>query len=281
MASRDWGARYFPFLHLWTLFKVLLAADIGNSNITLGVFEGETHGPCLRFAANPIRTADEYGLAMLDSFRRAGVVIADIHAIAIGSVVPALTPLFTEACVNYLGSQPFVADGTKNTGLRSLYDNPHQLGIDRIVDAAAAYKLYGGPACVIDFGTATTFDAISADGCYLGGAIAPGMGIAAEALFQRTAKLPRVDFERPASAIGRNVRQSLQSGLLYGYVGLVEGLIARFRAELGPDAKVIATGGLAEIIAGETAAIDALAPWLMLDGLRIIYHLNQDSGLEP
>ncbi|MDR0309973.1 MAG: type III pantothenate kinase [Acidobacteriota bacterium] len=254
---------------------MLLAVDIGNTNITLGLFEGETLGTRFRVAANPARTADEYGLAMLNFFRRAGIADGDINAITLGSVVPALTPLFAEACANYLGCRPFVADGMMKTGLRSLYDNPQQLGVDRIIDAAAAYKLYGGPACVIDFGTATTFDAVSADGCHLGGAIAPGMSIAAEALFQRAAKLPKVDYARPAFVIGRNIRQSLQSGLLYGYTGLVEGMIARFCAELGPDTKVVATGGLSEIIAGETSAIDILAPWLMLDGLRILYHMNR------
>ena len=259
---------------------MLLAVDIGNTNITVGVFEGEIPGPRLRFASNPGGTADEYGLAMLDSFSRAGIAAADIQEIAIGSVVPSLTQIVTEACVNYLGRLPFVVDVTMKTGLHSLYDHPQQLGIDRIVDATAAYKLYGAPACVIDFGTATTFDAVSIDGRYLGGVIAPGIGIAAEELFQRTAKLPRVDFyTHPTSVIGRNVRQSLHSGLLYGYVGLTEGLIARFRTELGPDMKVVATGGLAEIIAKETAAIDILAPWLMLDGLRIIFHMNRDPAL--
>ena len=253
---------------------MLLAVDIGNTNITIGVFEKETIGLRLRLASNTAKTADEYGLAMLDSFRRADTAVENIHAIAIGSVVPALTLMFAEACVNYIGCQPFVLDETVETGLRSLYDDPRQLGVDRIVDAAAAYKLYGGPACVIDFGTATTFDAVSADGCYLGGAIAPGIGAAAEALFQRAEKLPKVDYERPTSVIGRNVRQSLQSGLLYGYVGLVEGMIDRFRAELGSETKVIATGGMAEVIAGETSAIDILDPWLMLDGLRIIYQMN-------
>jgi len=257
---------------------MLIAVDIGNTNITLGVFEGENHGPRLRFASDPIRTADEYGLAMLESFRRACVAVEGIHAITIGSVVPDLMPMFTEACVNYLGCQPFVADGTMETGLSSKYDNPGQLGIDRIVDAAAVYQLYGGPACVIDFGTATTFDAISVDGCHLGGAIAPGIGIAAEAMFQRAEIIPWVDYERPASVIGCNIRQSLQSGLLYGYTGLVEGMVARFRAELGPDMKVVATGGLAEVIAGGTTAIDILAPWLMLDGLRILYHMNVNPG---
>jgi len=254
---------------------MFLAVDIGNTNITLGLFDSEAPCQRLRFAASPARTADEYGLAMLDSFRRAGVAAADVHAIAIGSVVPDLTQPFTEACANYLGGRPFIADGTMKTGLRSKYENPMQLGIDRIVAAAAAYKLYGGPACVIDFGTATTFDAVSDDGCHLGGAIAPGMGIASEELFRRASKFPMVDHERPASVIGSNVRQSLQSGILYGYVGLVEGLIARFRAELGPRMKVVATGGLAETVAMETAAIDIMAPWLMLDGLRILYHMNR------
>ena len=254
---------------------MLLAVDIGNTNITLGIFEEETLGTRLRFASNPIRTADEYGISMLASFQRTGVAVANIQSITLGSVVPSLTPLFTEACVKYLDRRPFIADGTMKTGLRSLYDNPEQLGVDRITTAAAAYKLYGGPACVIDFGTATTFDAVSTDGRHLGGAIASGMGIAAEELFHRGMKLPRVEFKRPASVIGRNTRQSLQSGLLYGYTGLVEGMITRFRAELGPAMKVVATGGLSEIIAGETAAVDILAPWLMLDGLRIIYDMNR------
>ena len=253
---------------------MFLAVDIGNTNITIGVFAGETHGRRLRFSANPVRTSDEYGLAMLDSFRREGIKPVDISAIAIGSVVPDLTLPFAESCVNYLGCRPFIAGETMETGLRSEYENLRQLGVDRIVDAVAAYKLYGGPACVIDFGTATTFDAVSADGCFLGGVIAPGMGIAAEELFYRASKLPMVDCKRPVSVIGRNIRQSLQSGLLYGYIGLVEGLIARFRAELGPDMKVVATGGLAEVIVGETAVIDIMAPWLMLDGLRILYHMN-------
>ena len=253
---------------------MLLAVDIGNTNITLGIFDGEIPGPRLRLAANPVRTTDEYGLVMLDFFRRASVSAGDIYAIVLGSVVPELTSTFAEACQNYLRRQPFVADGMMKTGLRSMYDDPRQLGVDRLVNATAVYTLYGGPACVIDFGTATTFDAVSAEGCYLGGAIAPGINIAAESLFMRASKLPRVDYKRPVSAIGRNVRQSLQSGLMYGYTGLTEGLIARFRAELGPNAKVVATGGLAGIVSEETAAIDILAPWLMLDGLRIVYYMN-------
>ncbi|MCJ7717546.1 MAG: type III pantothenate kinase, partial [Anaerolineales bacterium] len=149
------------------------------------------------------------------------------------------------------------------------------VGADRIVDAAAVQHLYGGPACVVDFGTGTTFDAISKEGDYLGGAIAPGIGIAAEALFQRAAKLPRVDLNTPPSVIGQNTPHSMQSGLIFGYVGLVEGMVKRFRAELGPEMKVIATGGLTEIIARETEVIDIVAPWLTLDGLRIIWEMNQ------
>jgi type III pantothenate kinase len=160
--------------------------------------------------------------------------------------------------------------------VRILYDPPSAVGADRIVDAVAACRLFGGPACIVDFGTATTFDAITADGDYLGGAIAPGIGIAAQALFQRTAKLPRVELARPPAAIGRNTSHSMQSGLLFGYVGLVEGMVARFRQELGPDTHVIGTGGLAEVIARETTVIQTLAPWLTLDGLRMVYEMNQE-----
>jgi type III pantothenate kinase len=159
--------------------------------------------------------------------------------------------------------------------VRVRYDNPREVGADRIVDAAATHRFYGAPACIVDFGTATTFDAISAQGDYLGGALAPGIGIAAEALFRRTAKLPRVDIVRPPSAIGTNTVHSMQSGLLFGYVGLVEGMVARFRAELGPEMRVVATGGLAELIARETTVIEVVDPWLTLKGLKLIYALNR------
>jgi type III pantothenate kinase len=170
-----------------------------------------------------------------------------------------------------------VIEGTSRTGVQILCDHPEQVGADRIVNAAAAYKLYGGPACVVDFGTATTFDALSETGGYLGGAIAPGIRVAANALFERAAKLPKVDLNRPPVAIGRTTVHSLQSGLIFGYVGLVEGIVKRFSAELGPEIKVIATGGLAEIIAKETKIITIVAPWLTLDGLKIIHRLNQTS----
>jgi len=168
-----------------------------------------------------------------------------------------------------------VVDAGVKTGVRVRYEDPRAVGADRIVDAVAVVHLYGTPACVVDFGTATTFDAISKNGDYLGGAIAPGIGIAAEALFQRTAKLPRVDLQKPPSVIGRNTVHSMQSGLLYGYVGLVEGMVARFRAELGAEMKVIATGGLADIVAHETAVIQIVAPWLTLDGLQMVWEMNK------
>jgi type III pantothenate kinase len=189
--------------------------------------------------------------------------------------VPPLTPTFQQVCQDYLKQTPLVVDAGVKTGVRVRYDNPRDVGADRVVDAAAVRVLYGTPACVVDFGTATTFDAVSADGDYLGGAIAPGIGIAAQALFERTAKLPRVELTRPPAAIGRNTPHAIQSGLLFGYVGLVEGMVARFKAELGPGTKIVATGGLAEIIARETDVIDVVDPWLTLHGLRIVYELNQ------
>lgn len=256
---------------------MLLAIDIGNTNIVLGLYEGDTLGPRWRLATVHERTADEYGIQMIGLFRHVGVGTEAIRGIAIASVVPPLAGTFEQACLKYLGISPLIVDAGTKTGVRIKYEDPKQVGADRVVDAAAAYKLYGGPACIVDFGTATTFDAISVAGDYLGGAIAPGINVSADALFRRTSKLPRVDIQRPPSAIGRNTVHSLQSGLYFGYVGLVEGMVARFRSELGPQLKVIATGGLAEIIAKETNAIQIIAPWLTLDGLRMIFDMNRTT----
>src|SRR5436190_14896911 len=201
---------------------MLLTIDVGNTNITFGVFDGDALGPRWRLATDHNRMADEYGILLINLFRRSGIEPAQILGIALASVVPPLTGTFVEACEKYLGQRPFVIDAGVKTGVRVKYDDPKQVGADRVVDAAAVQKLYGGPACVVDLGTATTFDAISATGEYLGGAIAPGITIAAEALFQRTAKLPKVDLQRPPAAIGRNTVHAIQSGLLFGYVGMVE-----------------------------------------------------------
>lgn len=257
---------------------MLLAIDIGNTNITLGLYDGETLGPRWRLATVHERMPDEYGIMLVNLMQHAGYGIGEVQAIAMASVVPPLTGTWVQACETYLRQKPLVVDAGVKTGVRVKYDDPKQVGADRVVDAAAVQKLYGGPACVVDFGTATTFDAISSEGDYLGGAIAPGIGIAAEALFQRAAKLPKVDLHRPPAAIGRNTVHSMQSGLLFGYVGLVEGMVARFRAELGPQLKVIGTGGLAEVIAKETTVIEIIAPWLTLEGLRIVWELNHRPG---
>jgi type III pantothenate kinase len=254
---------------------MLLTIDIGNTNITLGIYRDITLGPRWRLSTSHHRMPDEYGIMLINLFQHAGVRIPEISGIIIASVVPPLTGIFEQACTEYIRRVPLIVGPNTITGVQISYDDAQQVGADRIVDALAAYKLYGGPACIVDFGTATTFDAISAEGNYLGGAIAPGLGIAAEALFQRTAKLPKVDLHRPPSVIGRNTVHSVQSGLLFGYVGLVEGMVARFRAELGAEMRTIGTGGLAEIIARETGVLEILAPWLTLDGLRMIYELNQ------
>ncbi|MEE8390496.1 MAG: type III pantothenate kinase [Anaerolineae bacterium] len=254
---------------------MLFTIDIGNTNITFGLYEGDALGPRWRIRTIHEKMPDEYGILLDQLFRHRGYRPEQVTGVVIASVVPPLTPIFEQACRDYLEQEPLVVDASVETGVRILYDNPLAVGADRVVDAAAVRAMYSVPACVVDFGTATTFDAVSAEGDYLGGAIAPGVGISAQALFERTAKLPRVELTRPPSAIGRNTIHSIQSGLLFGYVGLVEGMVARFKAELGPDTRVIATGGLAEIIARETDVIDVVDPWLTLHGLRIIYELNR------
>jgi type III pantothenate kinase len=254
---------------------MLLAIDIGNTNITLGLYLEKQPGPHWRIATDHERMPDEFGLQFLGLLSHVGFKPEEITGICLASVVPPLTGKIVEACRRYLGPDPLVVDAGTRTGVRIRLEDPRAVGADRVVDVAAVKELYGCPACVVDFGTATTFDAIAADGDYLGGAIAPGIGIAAEALFQRTAKLPRVELQRPPNAIGRNTVHAMQSGLLFGYVALVEGMVVRFRRELGSDMRVIATGGLAEVIARETDVLQIIAPWLTLDGLRIIWELNQ------
>lgn len=254
---------------------MLLTIDIGNTNITLGLYEADQLGPRWRLATDHERMPDEFGLQIIGLMAHAGKSITDLHGVCLASVVPPLTGRIVEACRRYLDQEPLVVDAGIKTGVRIRYEDPRAVGADRIVDAAAVQRLYGGPACVVDFGTATTFDAISAEGDYLGGAISPGIGIAAEALFVRTAKLPRVELQRPPAAIGRNTVHAMQSGLLFGYVSLVEGMVKRFQQELGPSMKVIGTGGLAEVIAQETDVIQIIAPWLTLEGLRLIWALNR------
>ena len=254
---------------------MLLCIDIGNTNITFGLYEGDKLGPRWRIRTIHEKMPDEYGVLLDQMFLHRGYRPEQVTGAIIASVVPPLRPVFEQVCQEYVGQKPLVLDVGVKTGVRIRYENPWEVGADRVADAAAVQALYSVPACVVDFGTATTFDAVSAEGDYLGGAITPGIGIAAQALFERTAKLHRVELTRPPSVIGRTTTHSIQSGLLFGYVGLVEGMVARFKAELGPETQVIATGGLAEIIARETDVIDVVDPWLTLHGLQIIYQLNQ------
>jgi type III pantothenate kinase len=254
---------------------MLLAIDVGNTNVTLGLYEGEKLGPHWRLATEHARMPDEYGLQFLGLLDHAGISARKLTGVCLASVVPQLTQRVLLACREYLKQEPLVVDAGVKTGVRIRYEDPRTVGADRVADAVAALQLYGGPACIIDFGTATTFNAVTKDGEYLGGAITAGINLAAEALFARAAKLQRIDLQRPPSVIGRNTVHAMQSGLLFGFVSMAEGMVARFRKELGEDMKVIATGGQAEIVAGETKVIDILAPWLTLDGLRVIWELNR------
>jgi type III pantothenate kinase len=254
---------------------MLLAIDVGNTNLTIGLYQGETLAHHWRLATDHHRMPDEYGLQILGLLTHVGQTTASLTGISLASVVPPLTGRVVQACREYLKQEPLVVDTGVKTGIRIRYEDPKTVGADRVCDAAAVMQLYGGPACVVDFGTATTFNAITREGDYLGGAITAGINLAAEALFTHAAKLPRIDLQRPPSVIGRNTTHAMQSGLLFGYVSMVEGMVERFRKELGADMKVVATGGLAEVIAKETPVIQHIAPWLTLDGLRMIWEMNR------
>jgi type III pantothenate kinase len=249
---------------------MLLCVDIGNTNIVLGLHDGE------RWLAHwRIRTArdsmpDEYAVLLRGLLRDGGFRTDDIEQVILASVVPPLTGTFTELFDRYLNTAALVVGPGVRTGLRIRIDNPVELGADLVANAVAAYERFKGPCIVVDFGTATTFSAVSAEGDFLGVAIAPGLGVAAEALASRTAQLPRVGLTAPAAAIGKNTVQSMQSGLIYGYVGLVEGLVTRIQAELGGKAQVIATGGLGQILAPLTEHIGGFDQLLTLEGLRLI-----------
>jgi type III pantothenate kinase len=254
---------------------MLLTIDVGNTNLTLGLYEADKLAHHWRLATDQDRMPDEYGLQFLGVLSHVSHPVNALTGICLASVVPQLTQRIVLACREYLHLDPLLVDAGIKTGIRILYEDPRAVGADRVADAVAAIRLYGGPACIIDFGTATTFNAVTRDGDYLGGAITAGINLAADALFTHAAKLQRIDLQRPPSVIGRNTVHAMQSGLLFGYVSMAEGMVTRFRAELGDDMKVIATGGLAELIARETKVIDVLAPWLTLDGLRILWDLNR------
>ncbi len=254
---------------------MLFVIDIGNTDITLGVFEDEHLRATWRMATGIHRLTDEYAALLLNLLQHRGIQTSDIKNVALCSVVPPLTVTFQQLFQRYFDVSPLVVTAGVKTGVRILMDNPREVGADRIVNAAAAHHLYGGPIIIADLGTATTFDTVSRKGDYLGGAIAPGIGTSVEALFLRAAKLPRVELIPPKRAIGTDSITALQSGIIFGYVGLVEGLVARIQKELDEKAKVVATGGFADIIAKETTVIDTVNPDLTLIGLRLIHQMNQ------
>jgi len=254
---------------------VLLAIDVGNTNTVLGVFEGASLRHQWRVETSQARTFDEYGILFTQLFDGAGLDPAKVDAIAVASVVPALAYTLEQMGQRYFGKKPiFIGPGVK-TGMPILYDDPREVGADRVVNAVAAYARWKTALVVVDFGTATTFDAVSPKGEYLGGAICPGISISMEALFRHAAKLPRVEFARPAHVVGKNTVASIQSGLVFGYVGLVDGICARMQEELGFPVKVVATGGLAPLVAGLSRAITEVDEHLTLEGLRLVYELNR------
>jgi len=254
---------------------MLLAADIGNTNIILGVFDDGKLKATWRLATGVHRMPDEYATLLLNLFDRQGLAASQITDAVLSSVVPPLVGVFEEVCRRYLDVSALVVGAGVKTGVRICMDNPREVGADRIVNAVAAHHLYGGAVIVIDFGTATTFDVVSGEGDYLGGAIAPGIAIATEALFTRTAALPRVELSHPEQTIGRNTVAAMRSGIVFGYVGLIEGIVARIQRELASKAKVVATGGYAELLAQETPIIEVVNPDLTLIGLRLIHEMNR------
>ena len=254
---------------------MLLTLDIGNTNITAGVFDREQLVASWRLATDDQRQVDEYALQLHDLLPMKGVDVALIDAAAMCSVVPTLTGVFQEAVCSLFGVEPQVVGAGTRTGVQVLYDSPRDVGADRIADAAAAYHLYGGPAIVVDFGTATVFDAISATGDYLGGAIALGISLSAESLTQNTSMLRRVELAAPQTAIGKNTVHAMQSGRVLGHVGLVEAMVGHFKREMeAPEATVVATGGLASLMVDQTEVINVANEELTLVGLRVIHQLN-------
>ena len=254
---------------------MLLALDVSNAATAIGLFDGEALHASWRLTSDLQRTSDEYGLLLCSLLDRAGVQRSAVHHAVLGSVVPRLSVTLVEACRRYLGLSPLVVGPGVRTSVRILTDQPREVGADRVANALAAFRRLGGPAIVLDFGTATTLDAISREGDYLGAVIAPGVLLAAQALARQTAQLPGVDVVRPRQVIGKSTVAAVQAGLVFGYAAMVEGLVARVWRELGDEGRVVATGEFAEVIAAETGVVDVVDPHLTLHGLRLIHDLNR------
>lgn len=255
---------------------MILVCDVGNTNAVLGVFQGEKLLKDWRISTDKDKTSDEYGIIIDQLFKYNGLNIDDVEGVIISSVVPNLMHTLQAMSVKYLNKEALIVGPGIKTGINIKYDNPREVGADRIVNAVAAYEKYGGPLIIVDFGTATTFCAISKDGEYEGGTISPGLIISSEALFQRTAKLPKIEIVKPEKVINKNTVNSLQAGIIYGYVGLVDYIVKRMKSEMNDEVKaVIATGGLSTLIASESETITKIDKLLTLEGLRIIYEKNK------
>jgi len=254
---------------------LILVVDVGNTNIVMGIYKGEKLISNWRISTSSERTSDEMGLLLLQFFEHAKVNPNDVKDVIISSVVPPVMYALELAINKYVNSQPLIVSSKIKTGINILYDNPKDVGADRIVNAVAALKLYGGPIIIVDFGTATTFCAITKDGDYLGGVICAGIKISMDALFARAAKLPRVELVRPEKIIGKNTVESMQAGAIYGYAGQVDYIVKKMQEEMGGNVKIVATGGLARLIAQESKSITEINGKLTLEGLRLIYEMNR------